>query len=121
MQLTGSMRVERLLERHCHSLQESPLTLACYKGHIDMVRFLLSVGPGACVRQEELYTALMEASMDGHLEVAQLLLDFGAPVSLASDSFESPLTLAACGGHLDLVCRRTTNAFQCSFSNILRN
>lgn len=54
--------------------------------------------------QEELHTALMEASMDGHLEVAKLLLDNGAAVNLASDSFESPLTLAACGGHCALVC-----------------
>ncbi len=89
--------------RRLYLLQESPLTLACYKGHIEMVRFLLSVGPKTEKRQEELHTALMEASMDGHLEVARLLLDNGSPVNLTSESFESPLTLAACGGHLDLV------------------
>lgn len=80
------------------------MTLACYKGHLEMVRYLLQVGgdnqsPG---RQEELHTALMEASMDGHVEVARLLLDAGAQVNLPTDSFESPLTLAACGGHMEL-------------------
>ncbi|EJD73951.1 KH domain-containing protein [Loa loa] len=80
---------------------ESALTLAAYKGHYDVVQYLLE--KGANKYKEELHTALMEASMDGHYEVAKLLLDNGAPVNLASDSFESPLTLAACGGHPDLV------------------
>ncbi|KAM3726621.1 Ankyrin repeat and KH domain-containing protein mask [Dirofilaria immitis] len=80
---------------------ESALTLAAYKGHYDVVQYLLE--RGANKYKEELHTALMEASMDGHYEVAKLLLDNGAPVNLASDSFESPLTLAACGGHPDLV------------------
>ncbi|KAL3981526.1 Ankyrin repeats (3 copies) family protein [Acanthocheilonema viteae] len=80
---------------------ESALTLAAYKGHYDVVKYLLE--QGADKYKEELHTALMEASMDGHYEVAKLLLDNGAPVNLASDSFESPLTLAACGGHPDLV------------------
>lgn len=77
------------------------MTLAAYKGHYDVVQYLLE--KGANKYKEELHTALMEASMDGHYEVAKLLLDNGAPVNLASDSFESPLTLAACGGHPDLV------------------
>ncbi|MCP9266184.1 Ankyrin repeat domain-containing protein 17 [Dirofilaria immitis] len=80
---------------------ESALTLAAYKGHYDVVQYLLE--RGANKYKEELHTALMEASMDGHYEVAKLLLDNGAPVNLASDSFESPLTLTACGGHPDLV------------------
>uniref|UniRef100_A0AAF5PWA4 K Homology domain-containing protein n=1 Tax=Wuchereria bancrofti TaxID=6293 RepID=A0AAF5PWA4_WUCBA len=80
---------------------ESALTLAAYKGHYDVVQYLLE--KGANKHKEELHTALMEASMDGHYEVAKLLLDNDAPVNLASDSFESPLTLAACGGHPDLV------------------
>ncbi|CDW56762.1 Ank 2 domain containing protein [Trichuris trichiura] len=83
---------------------ETPLTLACYRGHTDMVKFLLKVGGenNSAGREEELHTALMEASMDGHVEVAKLLLEAGAQVNLAADTFESPLTLAACGGHLDL-------------------
>ncbi|VDM37893.1 unnamed protein product [Toxocara canis] len=82
--------------------EESPLTLAAYKGHLEIVKYLLEKG-GDRERQEELHTALMEASMDGHYEVARVLLDHGAPVNLSSDSFESPLTLAACGGHAKLV------------------
>ncbi|XP_062555858.1 ankyrin repeat and KH domain-containing protein mask-like isoform X3 [Armigeres subalbatus] len=97
-----------LLERgagintHSNEFKESALTLACYKGHLDMVRYLLEAGADQEHKTDEMHTALMEASMDGHVEVARLLLDSGAQVNMPKDSFESPLTLAACGGHVDL-------------------
>ncbi|VDK17761.1 unnamed protein product [Anisakis simplex] len=102
--LHNILRIRTIFEQDFreHSLSESPLTLAAYKGHLEIVKYLLEKG-GDKERQEELHTALMEASMDGHYEVARLLLDHGAPVNLTSDSFESPLTLAACGGHAKLV------------------
>ena len=75
------------------------MTLACYKGHLEMVRFLLEAGADQVTifncqtiehivkltpyqehKTDEMHTALMEASMDGHVEVARLLLDSGAQV-----------------------------------------
>ena len=61
--------------------KESALTLACYKGHLEMVRFLLEAGADQEHKTDEMHTALMEASMDGRVEVARLLLDSGAQVS----------------------------------------
>ncbi|XP_034251058.1 ankyrin repeat domain-containing protein 17 isoform X2 [Thrips palmi] len=90
------------INTHSNEFKESALTLACYKGHLDMVRFLLEEGADQEHKTDEMHTALMEASMDGHVEVAKLLLDSGAQVNMPTDSFESPLTLAACGGHVDL-------------------
>ncbi|XP_050294137.1 ankyrin repeat and KH domain-containing protein 1-like isoform X2 [Anthonomus grandis grandis] len=90
------------INTHSNEFKESALTLACYKGHLDMVRFLLEAGADQEHKTDEMHTALMEASMDGHVEVARLLLDSGAQVNMPTDSFESPLTLAACGGHVDL-------------------
>lgn len=85
-----------------HEFKESALTLACYKGHLPMVKFLLKAGADQEHKTDEMHTALMEASMDGHVDVAKLLLDSGAQVNMPTDSFESPLTLAACGGHVEL-------------------
>lgn len=90
------------INTHSNEFKESALTLACYKGHLSMVRFLLNAGADQEHKTDEMHTALMEASMDGHVEVARLLLDSGAQVNMPTDSFESPLTLAACGGHVDL-------------------
>ncbi|XP_011496279.1 PREDICTED: ankyrin repeat and KH domain-containing protein 1-like [Ceratosolen solmsi marchali] len=90
------------INTHSNEFKESALTLACYKGHLEMVKFLLEAGADREHKTDEMHTALMEASMDGHVEVARLLLDSGAQVNMPTDSFESPLTLAACGGHVDL-------------------
>ncbi|XP_017781821.1 PREDICTED: ankyrin repeat domain-containing protein 17-like isoform X2 [Nicrophorus vespilloides] len=90
------------INTHSNEFKESALTLACYKGHLEMVKFLLEAGADQEHKTDEMHTALMEASMDGHVEVARLLLDSGAQVNMPTDSFESPLTLAACGGHVDL-------------------
>nr|XP_018668743.1 ankyrin repeat domain-containing protein 17 isoform X3 [Ciona intestinalis] len=90
------------INTHSNEFKESALTLACYKGHLQMVRFLLQAGADQEHKTDEMHTALMEASMDGHVEVARLLLDSGAQVNMPADSFESPLTLAACGGHVEL-------------------
>lgn len=105
----GNVSIARILVEHGASInthsnefKESALTLACYKGHLEMVRFLLEAGADQEHKTEEMHTALMEASMDGHVEVARLLLDSGAQVNMPADSFESPLTLAACGGHTEL-------------------
>ncbi|XP_055381299.1 ankyrin repeat and KH domain-containing protein mask isoform X2 [Condylostylus longicornis] len=90
------------INTHSNEFKESALTLACYKGHLNMVKFLLEAGADQEHKTDEMHTALMEASMDGHVEVARLLLDSGAQVNMPTDSFESPLTLAACGGHVEL-------------------
>lgn len=71
------------INTHSNEFKESALTLACYKGHLDMVRFLLAAGADREHKTDEMHTALMEASMDGHVEVARLLLDSGAQVSSA--------------------------------------
>ena len=52
----------------------SGLTLLCYKGHLEMIRFLLEARDDQEHKTNEMYTDLMEASMDGHVEVARLLL-----------------------------------------------
>lgn len=105
----GHVKVAKLLlengagiNTHSSEFKESALTLACYKGHVDMVFFLLEQGADQEHKTDEMHTALMEASMDGHVEVARLLLDHGAQVNMPADSFESPLTLAACGSHVEL-------------------
>jgi ankyrin repeat protein len=48
--LTWTVLLQILLEHgagintHSNEFKESALTLACYKGHLDMVRFLLEAG-----------------------------------------------------------------------------
>lgn len=87
---------------HSNEFKETALTLASYKGHVEMVKYLLEKGADFEHKTDEMHTALMEACMDGHVEVARVLIEHGASVNMPPDSFESPLTLAACGGHVEL-------------------
>ncbi|KAL3102100.1 hypothetical protein niasHS_003509 [Heterodera schachtii] len=110
----GNVEIMKLLVKHGAKItnvvesveyKESALTLAAFKGHFDAAKYLLSLMPDTkdALEEEEVYTALIEASMDGHVEVAKLLLSAGAKVNLANESFENPLTLAAGGGHTEMV------------------
>lgn len=100
------------INTHSNEFKESALTLACYKGHLDMVRFLLAAGADREHKTDEMHTALMEASMDGHVEVAKLLLDSGAQVSInwvdkrdASHPVTLPAIASYCCIHPDKYCR----------------
>ena len=53
------------INTHSAEFKESALTLACYKGHLEMVRFLLEAGADQEHKTDEMHTALMEASMVG--------------------------------------------------------
>ncbi|OAF69856.1 hypothetical protein A3Q56_02387 [Intoshia linei] len=79
--------------------KETPLSIAAYKGYTDVVKFLLMYIKDCKCLEYELYSALMETSMDGHIEVAKLLLEAGSPVNVIIDGFESPLMLAICSGN----------------------
>ena len=84
--------------------KESALTLACYKGHLEMVRFLLEAGADQEHKTDEMHTALMEASMDGHVEVARLLLDSGAQVSIRDGTGNQSNLFLEVPGHFSPPC-----------------
>ena len=79
------------------------LMLASRKGHIDTVRYLVSL-PGMNVNQRdsEGNTALHVAVREQHAEVAQVLIDAGADVNRRA-SGDTPLFLAIRKGSLDMV------------------
>lgn len=84
--------------------KDSALSLACYKGNYEMVKFLLELDNGQAFSKQELTDALLETSVEGHVDIAKLLIDKGATVITPKDSFESCLNLAAGGNHIELAC-----------------
>lgn len=83
----------------------TPLALASYFGHRDLVRFLLERGAHAetQVRNENLFTALTGAAAEGHLAIAKLLLDHDAHVNHRYAKGSTPLITAAANGDADMV------------------
>ena len=81
----------------------SALNVASFRGHIHVVRFLIS--KGAEVDQEDVscYTALCRAAQKGHKDVIKVLLKAGAQVNHRNRRGNTPLALAAYWGHVDVV------------------
>lgn len=81
-----------------------PLTLACWKGHGEVVKLLLEYGSDIEHRNKAGCTPLMLAAREGHLKTTRLLLTHNAQVNVPSGSNDdTPLTLACWKGHKDVV------------------
>ena len=76
---------------------------ASYKGHLQVVRYLLRHGVDANVRDSGKDTPFLLASWQGHTDVARCLLEHGADMELRDQLDNSPLRLAAFNGHIDAV------------------
>ncbi|KAG8139735.1 hypothetical protein E2320_002511, partial [Naja naja] len=124
----GHVEVARVLlengagiNTHSNEFKESALTLACYKGHLDMVRFLLEA---VNMPADSFESPLTLAACGGHVELAALLIERGANLEEVNDEGYTPLmeaareganinaqteetqetalTLACCGGFLEV-------------------
>lgn len=91
----------------------SPLFIACKKGNIEIVEYLLS-HCGADVEQKGLYevqddrsvhhvSPLWCASVAGKVEVVEVLVKYGADVNSVSDTGSTPVRSACFMTHLDIV------------------
>lgn len=83
----------------------TPLDLASYFGHPELVVFLLERGAKIEheVRNEHLFTALTGAVAEGHREIAKALLDRGANVNHRYSEGAMPLITAAYNGDREMV------------------
>jgi ankyrin repeat protein len=79
------------------------LHAASFKGHLQVVRYLLRHGLDVNVRVSGHDTPLLLASWKGHSDVVQCLLEHGADVELRDQGHLTPLILAASWGHVDAV------------------
>lgn len=76
---------------------QSPLFIACRRGHVEAVKFLLENSSSEIVNQTAIkdMTPLHSAVYNNHLEVVKLLIKFGANINACLDNgYETPLMLA---------------------------
>lgn len=76
------------------------LALAAYKGHLDVVSFLLEKGER--IEDKNKIHPLGAAASRGHFKVVQLLLEKGAAVDVVDDG-QTPLLIAVQNGHIEVV------------------
>ena len=76
---------------------------ASFKGHLQIVRYLLRYGVNVNVGDSGYDTSLLLASWQGHGDIVRCLLQHGADVELRDQFQHTPLNLAANLGRLDAV------------------
>ena len=79
------------------------LHLASFKGHVDVVSYLLDQGANIDGEGMDDETALVYACNMGHLEVVELLLSRGADPTICNDGGWTPLMMASYRGYVDVV------------------
>jgi hypothetical protein len=82
---------------------QTPLILASFEGHTEVVRWLLDKGAATNERTKLGSTALFLACRWSHLSAASLLLERGGDATIAGGGNSTPLIEASLGGHLETV------------------
>ncbi|NJB67242.1 ankyrin repeat protein [Desulfobaculum xiamenense] len=78
---------------------ESPLCVAAYEGHAEIVGLLLANGADPDARNAFNEPPLVTASMEGHAEVVRMLLEHGASIDATDEDGYTALYLAVFYGH----------------------
>merc|ERR1719231_1094948 len=84
---------------HKQNNKDTPLTIAAWGGHAEIVRMLLDGGAASLDHQQANgETALGLAACKCHIDVVRMLLQAGADKDLANKRGEKPLNLVGNGG-----------------------
>lgn len=82
----------------------SPCFLACFRGHVNVVRLLLENGGDANYVEPRMGMSLTHvAAQEGHVDVVALLIQYGADSDTALESGQTPCMAAIRRGHVDVV------------------
>ena len=101
-------QVKELLEKSPVLLDErnergsTPLLIASYNGHLNIVKFLMEKGADKDIRNNRGSSALNLAAYGGHLEIAKYLVENGLEVDKPSPTGFTPLIHAVFTGHNDV-------------------
>ena len=81
----------------------TPLIMASYTGHLDIVQYLLETGADINAQDSMGNTALMGICFKGSVDIATLLVNRGADVNLKNVNADTALKFASTYGHQDIV------------------
>lgn len=88
-----------------HSYKSGPLISAVMRGHLNLVKYLISIAPSIAV-DEDFGCVAVAAGGEGALEMVRCLLEAGGDkdrLHVNTKSGLPPITIAAANGRLDVV------------------
>jgi ankyrin repeat protein len=77
--------------------------VACYKGHVEILRFLINSGVSIKLETVGKMSPLMIACKSNHKEIVRLLIEAGANVNEKDNNGNVPLVYACDGGNAEIV------------------
>lgn len=83
----------------------TPLIYAAFGGHVETVRFLLSLEVDVDAQADNGMTALMVASRNGHLEVVKVLLEYDADATLVAQDGLTASDMATRAGNTEIAMK----------------
>ncbi|HDQ25959.1 MAG TPA: hypothetical protein ENN43_04355 [bacterium] len=83
--------------------EDTPLIIAAYKGHRDIVELLLKAGAGVDETDKYGNTVLIEATRMGHADIVRELIHQGADIDAKDRDGYNAFMYAAAYGHIDVV------------------
>lgn len=86
-----------------NSLGQTPVALASWEGHKEIVKFLIKRGADLNLKDQFGGTPLHMAAMGGHIEIVKLLISEGADINSKSNDGITPFELAFEYGKIKIV------------------
>jgi len=80
----------------------TPIVYAAWRGHTNIVTFLLSKGAKIDEANSQMWTPLHRAAYNGHLGAVQALVNSGANINAKTSSGMTPLKMAEGNNHTEV-------------------
>ena len=97
------LQLETVNIDHTNKQGKTALTLACERGHEDIVQNLLSAGANVNIQDNKGWTALMLASANAHISIIHMLLQADANPHLKTSMGSNAVMIASYNGNYDVV------------------
>ena len=97
------LQLETVNIDHTNKEGKTALTLACERGHEDIVHSLLSAGANVNIQDNDGWTALMRASEHNHISIIHMLLQANANPDLKKSNGSNAVTIASYHGNYEIV------------------
>jgi len=94
---------EKRKQKKIKSYLKTTIFEAAKQGDVEAAKWLIENGADINAKNNNDYTALINAAINGYTAIVELLIENGADINAKNNNGNTALTLAAYNGHTDIV------------------